>query len=411
MTFISTSMTKVLNLSLKMAGLVSKLALVLIISRNASNADFGFYGLFSALNIYIVGLIGLEYHASSNREVCRSGGSTSLFTNHVVFAFLVSILSVFISLGVFVFELIPKNLIFYFSFILVFEYISLEIIRYLNMTDRQVQSSLVFSIKTTVWIFPFSLVVLYSSTISMENLYLLWLAFSLLSTVLGLIILRPDIVRWFSSDFVSFQEIKNRIIDSKYIFISSQAVLALYVVDRYVVNFNAGVDIVAIYVFYSLITGALLSILDSTVFVFYLPTLISLFAKKDNKRIFQTIKKMFVNVATICTLFCIAALILIDPLLKFINKSNYLEHKIIFYILLLATVVRLLSLVPHYSLYAIKKDNLMLKLNLLSLAMFLVTFYLLMLLGVSSILAVSLSMLLLNIFHLSIKSSYLLRIM
>ncbi len=399
-------LTRFFNLCLKFSGLISKLLLILLLSSKASGEEFGYYGLFNSLVVYLVGFIGLEYHASSNREVCHLGIRRDLFSNHFIFSLVTVSLSVIISFIVLFFELLPCKYLYFFIVILIFEYLSTELIRYLNMTERQIFSSVVFFIKTSAWILPYSIYLFLGGGFDIATFYLIWLIFSIVSVCLGFLSIKKDFNSYFSIKEVSFCFILDKIKKSKFIFISSQLILVLTVLDRYLINFYSSVEIVGIYVFYFMLTNSLTSILESTVFVFFIPKIILLYNKNETESFSKLIKKLYIDVLIVGLLSSLIMFMFIDEVLEIVNKESYISYIVVFYVLLGSSLVKLISLVPHYVLYSLKKDGISLNINILSLILFLLLALILLFSGIEPIMSVSISIFLINCLNFFIKLYY-----
>ncbi len=72
----------------------------------------------------------------------------------------------------------------------------------------------------------------------------------------------------------------------------------------------------------------------------------------------------------------IVALIIINPILSFIDKEIYYENIFIFYSLLVIMIIYILSMVPHYLLYAQRYDKVIINSHLIALFIFIISTFL-----------------------------------
>lgn len=398
-------MQRIINLLLKMLSLSSKFAFIVLAGKVISETDFGYYALFSSFIVYISGFIGLEYHSYNNRMMISSKSSEQkiLFSNQLAFITIVIVFCAPISLLLYFFDALPWSLTVWFFLILVFEYTSLEIVRLLNILDEQIKSTIIYSIKTSCWMIPLTVVWFFKDNAEIYSVYFLWLFFSILSTLVGVFFLRRKIIEDFKLSNVYFNKIISVVSKSKVIFISSQLALIVFVLDRYLLKLYSGVELVSVYFFYFMITNSLLAVLESSVFVFYVPSLIRSINKKDEKLIFSLIKDMR-NMAFVVVFLCAAIMMVsIDLVIKYVGKELFFNYKSIFYILLFSVVLRVLSLVYHYAIYSLKLDKELAYINLCSLILFVITFFSLNFFEVESIYSLSISMVIISLFHLLIK--------
>lgn len=398
-------MKKLVNLLLKSLSLLAKFAFILLAGREISEADFGNYGLFSALLVYILGFVGLEYHAYSNRALllCNGKKKEEICSNQIAFIIFAIFLCIPISGILKILDFIPLSLGLWFFLILIMEYISTEMIRLMNILDRQIKATLVYSIKTSCWMIPMVIAWLADVHVNVIDIYKYWFLLSLTSVLFGFFCLRDYFRIGFKIKLISFQFIWSGVLNSKLILISSQMSLLLFVADRYLLKYTAGIESVSAYFFYFMLASSLLSVLESSVFVFLIPELIRKVNEGDSSNILKAIVNMR-NVAMLAvTIFSLTIVFIVDFIIEFVDKASFKDHKEVFYILIMFVVLRVYSLTFHYVLYAAKYDRELMLMNFFSLIIFVVFYYSCLFLGGKPIISIAASMTIVSAFHIIVK--------
>lgn len=398
-------MEKIVNLILKSISLLAKFVFILIAGREISEVDFGNYALFSALIMYVSGLIGCEYHAYSNRALLVSSGAKRklISTNQVGFVifaltFCMPILFILAKIGV-----IPAGLEWWFVLLLVLEYVSLEMIRLLNILDNQIKSTIVYSAKTSCWMLPMAFFWLAGYHFDTNDLYEYWCYFSLVSVILGLFFLKSHLKRGIRLRLFNFSYIKQGVVNSKDILLSSQVSLLIFVLDRYILNYTAGIESVSSYFFFFMLTSSLLSVLESSVFVFAIPELIRKVNQGYGKEIKIALNKMIKVTMTAACIGSLVMFLVVEPIIEFVGKDTFKSHKVVFYLLILFVVIRVYSLSFHHVLYAAKQDRKLMWINVASLFLFFIFYFSVLTLGIEPINVMAMNMVVISCFHVVVK--------
>lgn len=395
---------RLINVALRLSSLISKLFMVLIMSRYLTSHEFGYYGLFASLIVYLVGYIGFEFHTYSNRNIITSDNTLNeILTNHTVFSLASIALSLPVVFCIFYFELLPFELAVPFFLVLLFEYLSLEVSRVLNILDRQIMSSFLLFFKTTFWIVPSSLLLIYEPNYR-SVLFVLnsWFIGSVFALSIGAFVILRDVGFRLEPRSVNFDWIFLGLKKSFGMFSSAQAALLLLVVDRFLIKYHAGVELTSIYIFYFGLTNAILALFESSFFVFFIPKALALFGRGDFSSIDHEIKKMGCLIFIVCVLSGITLCFTIDYLIDFTGKVEYINYKPVFYFLLVSSLVKAVSLIYHFSIYSVKEDKYLIRANFISLINFALLFFL-MEPFFHALYAASISMMCVSVFHLVYK--------
>lgn len=393
---------RLINLFLKGLSLLSKLLLIIMLSKSFSQDGFAYYSLFVSIGLYIVSFIGLEYHAFSNRELIASNNVDMVFSNYIAYTMFAVLISVIIVYFVFFLNFLPIDLFVYLVFFVIFEYISLEISRYLNFTNRQLLSSVIITIKTSLWIFPVFLLV-YFKYLKIDLIFILkiWTIFMFIGTISGSFFVFYRTKHNFKIKLISIKWILIGITKSKNIFLAAQVAMVFTVIDRYALKYFGSLEDVAIYSLYFSIAYSILSAAEATIFVFYIPKLI-----KEKKHIVNMLLEYKSTLKIVVLFLCVTipiSYIIIHPILKFINNESYIDNINFYYLLLLFVSVKIISFVPHYVIYALGFDDVNMRIVIKSLAYFIFIITICYFSSIPMINTIILGLILVNIYQLVSK--------
>ncbi|MNE57173.1 hypothetical protein D3C80_1521230 [compost metagenome] len=115
---------------------------------------------------------------------------------------------------------------------------------------------------------------------------------------------------------------------------------------------------------------ALISFLDAGVFAFIYPGLIGSYQAQDASEFRSGVRKLLTQTLLISGAFSVIALIVITPLLAWLDKPLYSAQLYLFPWLLFATVLYALGMVPHFALYAQGRDKPIIHSHIISLIVF-----------------------------------------
>lgn len=350
---------RLVNLGLRGSTLVSKFLLIFFLARFLEPSELGLYGLLAASVAYGLYLLGLDFYIFTTREILstdRSVWGRLLKSQLSLVAILYSVFLPLISL-LFVTELLPWRLFPWFLALIVLEHVAQELNRLLVALSRQVIASWVLFFRSGLWgLFVVAAMYLDSSIRYLETVFLGWIVSATFGVILGVFVIariRPG--GW--QDTVDWYWVRRGLKVAIPMLIATLALRGLYTIDRYWFEALAGLDVLGAYVLFIGICNALVSFMDAAVFAFLYPSLISAFADQNSGEFRQKFHQLALQTVVLVCLFSLVAWALIEPLLQWLNKPLYSEHQYLFGWLLLANSIFLLSMVPHYGLYARGNDR------------------------------------------------------
>ena len=396
-----------INLSLRTSSLLSKLIFLIVLGRSLTDADFGYYGLISSSIIYMCGFLGLEFYSYTNRLILNEKASANkLLLNHllliIVVFFTVTCILYITGLG----SMLAGDYFLLFIMILFSEYISVELNRLLILKNMQVISSILLFIRTGFWMLPAALLIIINeSKVELSQVLWFWVIMSGIPAMIsgGLVIIKFDLK--FQMANIDRYLVLEGLKQSFPLFIASQLTLLLFIVDRVYLKFVSGIEIVGVYIFFYGITNALMSILESTTFMYFWPKLVILFSNDKGHLIKVEVNKMLKNVLFTSILIAIISVLLIDYIIIFIDKDFVASYKTVFFILLLSFIFRSLSYTYHYALYSIKADSILFFISFFSIIVFFILSFLLVIF-LPPIFAVSNAILVVSLFQLGCKKYF-----
>ena len=157
---------------------------------------------------------------------------------------------------------------------------------------------------------------------------------------------------------------------------ASLCIRALFTVDRYWFASNSSLELLGAYVLFIGIANAMTSFLDAGVFAYIYPGLISAHQQNKKNEFKKGVTKLLTQTIMLSAIFSVLAILLITPLLNWLNKPLYLTNIVLFYYLLLANFIYCLSMVPHFALYAQGADRQILLSHIVAVVVFVPCTYL-----------------------------------
>jgi len=357
---------------LRMATLLAKFALVLALAKFLPPADFGLYGLLFATVMFFLMALGFDFYTYAHREliVTGQGQCAALIRNQaVVYLFSYAVLLP-IGLLIFFAGYLPWTLAIWFFPILALEHIAQEFNRLLVAMSQQGWASVVLFVRHGLW--SLILVVwMYLSPVAqnLDWVLLAWTVGLLLACILGLSRLW-QLDRASLQDTVDWAWIRRGLKIAAPFLVATLCLRALFTVDRYWIEAIAGLEVLAAYVLFFGMANAVFSVVDASVVSFLYPRLVRAVGQGDVAGYRKLTRSLTWQVVLTTAFFSLLALLLVHPLLQWLDRPIYSEHINFFYWLLAATGLFCISMIPHVGLYARRRDYSIVTAHILSLVIF-----------------------------------------
>lgn len=365
---------RILNLLMRIITLVCRFALVLLLAKFLAPESVGIYGLlFVCINFGLM-LAGLDFYAFSNRELVDANSleASKIVLNQLTLYAVVYVMALPISLAVFKVGLLPMEFLGLFLSILVVEHLSYESYRIFVAYRRPIAATTIAFIRSGLWVLVLFLVFIWREELrSIETLLWLWLIGSTLSLLLAWRILRRAGLSFQGANIDPEWIARGVKVAFPYL-LGTLALRSIFTLDRFFVEVLSNIALVGVYSFYIGMCTALLSLFEASTSSFFYPKLISAAKYREEGDFSKTLSQFYKQ--SIITAVGLAAAIYIFsvPLVQFVGREIYLENTHILKLLLIAFSIYVVSMVPHFGLYALKSDFALLKSQLIGLFLFLV---------------------------------------
>jgi O-antigen/teichoic acid export membrane protein len=349
-----------LNLGIRGTTIGFKFLFTLFLGKFYSEEMLGEYGLFATTILFSYFILSLSFESFALREIIQKPQEKQLSYIRNLFIFFACSLLIFIPVSAIVigYGLLSNKLLLYFSIILILETFGQVFFALFTILQKSVAANLVLFFNQALWIILVFILWIINQDIfiSLENFLILWIVGGVLAGGYGFFQIR-NAYKTFPLEKIDWKWIKGGISVSLLFFLSALGYKVIEFTDRYFIEFQLGTSKLGIYVFYSQIANLMNTVINVTVILMLYPRLIENYVKGDIGAFLLIKKKMYQRVAIIAICLSVLAILFIRIILIFIGKESFHEEISVFYILLLANLAMNLSFIPHYCLYAMRKDS------------------------------------------------------
>jgi len=350
---------RILNMLLRLATLASKFFLIFGLAYYLDPKEVGLYGVFFAAVSYSIYIIGFEFYVFSTRDIIPREKSEwgLVIKSHAAFVCTLYAISIPLICAIFVFDILPLRLVFWFFIILFFEHLAQEFNRLFVAASKQLIASMVLFIRSGLWgVVAIVLMYFDKELRSLEIVFVAWLICVMISCFFSFIMLfRLNLGGWKSA--VDWKWVRKGVIIAFPFLLASLSTRGMFTFDRILMGEFSSLSVIGAYVLYVGMANALVSFLDAAVFVFTYPVLIKAFSEGDAVSFNDGMRKMVYQSTFVSIFFIVVAVLAVDPVLQLLGKSVYLENESIFYLLLTAMVLFVSGTIFQYGLYAQGKDK------------------------------------------------------
>lgn len=374
----------VTNVIIRGLNLSSKFLFTLFLAKYFSADFLGSYTIFLTTVTVSIYFIGFEYYAYSQREYLSVDISNfaSFVRNQFVFH---SIGYMFLLPFVIIFSksFIPTEYMIFFVIILILDHLNQEFYRLLVVLNKTVVATFNNFFRSGIWIFVFIYLCYFNTNLRTLNfIYLVWLIGELLCFVFSIYFFRGLGWRNARQEKINWHWIKNGIKVSSVFFVSGIVLKTIEYSERFFLQKIIDTKTVGVYFFFYNIAYLPYTFFTTVLIINYLPKIINTF-KTDTKEAYLNTKKEFLVttkyfVLVFYTLTIIAYFIIINYFLK---DNIYVDNKNIFWGLLFASFITIISEIQYIELYIRHLDKLILKSFLLTVVIHIIVNYYLINIG------------------------------
>jgi len=354
---------KLLALLLRGSSMGSKFLLIIGLSKILTTYEYGVFSLLITTLTFLMFFLGLDFYNFSHREIIDDDTNKIQFlVNQFWFHVFCYIVYIPIVYCLFSIDIIPFSYIIPFYILLVIEHLGQELFRFFNLFNKPHQANFSLLIRTGLWISIMFLVeyVIYNRELNITTILYYWISGSILALLHGFIyiMIRGNVKR---------KDIKFFSIDKKWIkrgvkisipfFFGTIAYKIIEYSDRYMIDWFLDKEQVGIYSFYTNFANIVNIAVNTITITLIFPNLLRVISSGKIMKIKADIinfkKEILVTTAIVSAII----IIMIFPTLNWLNKPDFSNEIVTYFVVLTANVIFNISLLYHFLLYAYKKDK------------------------------------------------------
>jgi O-antigen/teichoic acid export membrane protein len=350
---------RLLNLGLRSLTLIVKFVFILSLAVFLPPEQVGLYGLIAVSVAYSIYFVGFEFYTYSTRDlVARPRKEWSgLLSSQMIFFMIMYLLILPAFSILFFLGMLPWPFFKAFLVLVVLEHLSTELVRLLIAIERPLLATTMIFIKQALWAIFFTIAMWVDSSYrNIETLLLFWMFGVTVSIMIGV---RPLLgLNWKNGiKNIDFQWVKRGISIAIPLLVSSIAVKSLFTFDRYAFEALNSLSLLGAYSVYIGVASAMISFMESGVFVFYYPKMMK--AYRENKLLeyevaYQTLRKQSLIWLIVLLIGAAASGAVIFPHLE---EQVYADNLSLFWAIVVAVAIFVFGYIFQYGLYTTSRDK------------------------------------------------------
>lgn len=360
---------------MRLAMLFSKALFIFFAAKYLELSELGIYSLIGASIAYAIYVLGLDFYTFTTRTIIGMDKSRAdeVIVELLRFCILSYLFFFLPILSVFLFDIIPWTFSVVFFLILFCEFISQELTRVLIAIEKTLTATFILLVRTSAWCY--FLVVLFiidERTRTVNWVLFSWFVSSFISVVLAFYVLRFVPWKKFLFQPIPFRWIFNGLAVAFPMLISTLALRGLFTLDKLSVEYLGTLSMLGVYSVYIAVCNALLSFMDAAVIQFKYPLLVKSVNLRDQTSYIREFKKFTKQVLFFLAIGVVAFIVLANIVFSYLGKPEYIEEIRVLWWLILVHVILILSFIPHYALFALRKDRVLMLSHILGLSVFVI---------------------------------------
>lgn len=362
-----------LNIGLHGTTLGTRFLFLFVLAKYLDPSSVGYYGLFTATVGYSLYFVGLDFYTYVTREMVKTPNTErgKLLKNQVALSGLLYV--AFLPVSVIVLEQLdwPTHLMLWFVPILMLEHFNQELFRLLVALSEQITASLILFLRQGSWaLMAVAMMAWDADTRELPYVMALWTCSGIAAALVGMLKLKSLGMGGWSTP-VDWSWIRKGVRISIAFLVATLAIRGINTLDRYWMDAIGGLEAVAAYVLLYGVASSLMTFLDAGMFSFTYPALIRLHHQKDTALARSKVRQMLVLSTLAAAAFAVISWNVLPHLLQWINKSTYFDYLHLYPWILSAVIIWVISMVPHYGLYAQGQDKPIIQSHMVALPVFL----------------------------------------
>lgn len=372
-----TVVNRLLNFGLRALTMMCRFFLLVLLARLIEPHELGLFGLLAATIAFSLYFLGFDFYIHTARELVRHSRAEwgGLVKSQMALTGLTYLLAAPVFVFLFLEGILPLFLAPWLAVLMVLEHINQELCRFFIAIGSPIIASVILFMRSGIWVLPlFVLLLLGAESLRLESIFFYWACGGLLGAGFGAgCLYKMGFGGW--SKHIDWYWIFRGLKIALPFLAGTLCLRAIFTLDRYVFEAYLGLDTLAAYVLFFGVAATLNSFLDAGVFAFLYPALVKYWGSNSPENFKSNGRAMLVQVIIVCLVFSMVALLMLPFLLGWLDNDVYADNKNLFYWLLIAMNLFVLSMVPHYSLYAQGLDKVIQLGHFASLAAFVFTVF------------------------------------
>lgn len=349
---------------LRAFSLAGKLLLVVYITRFIDLEAVGVYSVFVTTTLLAGFIAGFDFYSYSTREIIAADADArpQLVLNQAAFHACAEGLVIPALLLVFGAGFLPWSVVGVAYVVTIAAHLTTEIFRLLLALSRPLPAYVIATAANGLWVYPImALGLLDSSYRTLDAILATWAAFAVAAAILGLIYLRRLGVLAFGGLRPDWAWIRTGLRVSSVLFIATVAAKLIDYSDRYFIQWFLGDAAVGVYSLFSSIAAVPLDVVVTGFVVVIYPRLTRSFQRGDIEEWRISRRKLVRSVLLAGTALMPCFVAGISVLLPLLSRPLLDENIEVYMVLLASSLVTIFSTIPHFILWATKRDAVIVK--------------------------------------------------
>jgi O-antigen/teichoic acid export membrane protein len=359
-------------LGLRAGGLLSKFLLTLFIAREMTLADLGFYGLIAVGATLVPALFGLGLNGPVGRALVdlNTTAAVRLSTTRVGVTLVLHLLLTPLVVAVLAFALPAAQLplVVLVAVTLFLENLGSDLNAILLSRFRAKSAALFLFIRSGAWPLVFIAVAWFEPAYrTIPAMMTFWLASLLL---IGLIVAVMILVQGYAGAMgFDRAQARDMIAKARHFYLADLGNNGALYLDRFLVTTFLGLEATGIYTFFWALTNAVNNVILFGVTSPKAPAIIAAVNQGDKGAIRQACKALLKEIWLWCLGLSVLLMVAMPALLAQLGNDKFDQHKAVFLIMLLATVLRTVSEGTGNILYAHHQDARIARISLVAMGL------------------------------------------
>jgi O-antigen/teichoic acid export membrane protein len=351
------------GIALRLFSVGGKVLLMLYLAEYFSLVELGIYGLFVATNTIAIYVAGFEFYTFTTREILTvdraewpRAVASQLRFHAVAYLALGPMIAVVFALGV-----LPSRTAGWFCLVLICTHATQELYRLLIASSRPLAAYAVSACAHGVWVFPvMGLGLVWPAARNLDVVFGGWAVGAFAATVGGLAMLRRlGLLDRRATG--SWALVRRGMKVSWMFFVVALCFRLIDLSDRYFIQWFLGESQVGVYTLY----GSVARVLQDLVFTGFVaavfPSFVAAYQHRDAEE-FAARRRQLRRAVIAATAALVPCFVVgVHALLAILDKPAFRAELTSYYILIAAAAVSALTLIPQYSLYAWRRDRVILQ--------------------------------------------------